>query len=200
MNLSRRILASFAVVALLAAVAAKPAEAHLISLGTYFLASPLGSPSAEAAWIESVVSGAPDLTYLNKWDGESGFDNVPPGAVDEIHFDVDPGGESSTQTIEWDLTGTGYSALYVLIKDGEADDPSTPSDHTKLAYYRLYEVSSDQTIIGGPDEVAFTSPAKDISHISWYGVVSSVPDGGATIMLLGTALVGLGALRRKFQL
>jgi hypothetical protein len=28
---------------------------------------------------------------------------------------------------------------------------------------------------------------------------ASVPDGGATLMLLGSALVGLGALRRKFR-
>jgi hypothetical protein len=29
--------------------------------------------------------------------------------------------------------------------------------------------------------------------------ISSVPDGGATLMLLGGALIGLGALRRKFR-
>lgn len=35
------------------------------------------------------------------------------------------------------------------------------------------------------------------SHYSLYNY-SGVPDGGATLMLLGGALVGLGALRRKF--
>lgn len=35
----------------------------------------------------------------------------------------------------------------------------------------------------------------------WYdaGSTTDVPDGGATLMLLGGALVGLGALRRKFR-
>jgi hypothetical protein len=37
-----------------------------------------------------------------------------------------------------------------------------------------------------------------LSHISWFTPVT-VPDGGATLMLLGGALVGLGALRRKFR-
>ena len=31
-------------------------------------------------------------------------------------------------------------------------------------------------------------------------VVQGVPDGGATMMLLGGALIGLGVLRRKFRL
>ena len=33
----------------------------------------------------------------------------------------------------------------------------------------------------------------------WGSVPTTVPDGGATLMLLGGALVGLGALRRKFR-
>ena len=37
-----------------------------------------------------------------------------------------------------------------------------------------------------------------LSHITWFTPVT-VPDGGATLMLLGGALVGLGALRRKFR-
>jgi hypothetical protein len=42
------------------------------------------------------------------------------------------------------------------------------------------------------------------SHYTSYAPVTvgggaSVPDGGATLMLLGSALVGLGALRRKFR-
>ena len=35
-----------------------------------------------------------------------------------------------------------------------------------------------------------------LSHVAWLSRVT-VPDGGATLMLLGGALLGLGALRRK---
>ena len=38
-----------------------------------------------------------------------------------------------------------------------------------------------------------------ISHYTVFGAVPTVPDGGATLMMLGGALVGLGALRRRFS-
>jgi len=43
-----------------------------------------------------------------------------------------------------------------------------------------------------------TVPTGALSHISTFNGVT-VPDGGMTLMLLGGALVGLGALRRKFR-
>jgi hypothetical protein len=42
----------------------------------------------------------------------------------------------------------------------------------------------------------FAPGGPGLSHISLYNK-TTVPDGGATLMLLGGALVGLGALRRK---
>ena len=43
-------------------------------------------------------------------------------------------------------------------------------------------------------------PSAGLSHISVFNSFKKdVPDGGATLMLLGGALVGLGALRRKFR-
>jgi len=44
----------------------------------------------------------------------------------------------------------------------------------------------------------FEGDGPGLSHISAYNK-TTVPDGGATLMLLGGALVGLGALRRKFR-
>jgi hypothetical protein len=185
MKLARGILVTAAVATLLSG---RPAEAGLIDLGTAFLSSPLGSPSAEADWIEDRADLAHDLTYLNKWDaGGSGFDSVPPGAVTSSHFTVTPGGAETSQLITWDLAGTGYAAQYVLIKDGK-----TPEGH----YYRLYEVTADQ-VITGTDTVRFTNPEKNISHIAWYGVPAAVPDGGATVALLGLGFIALGVARRK---
>ena len=46
-------------------------------------------------------------------------------------------------------------------------------------------------LVPGIDESVASGPV---------AVPSSVPDGGATMALLGLGLVGLGALRRKFQI
>jgi hypothetical protein len=43
-----------------------------------------------------------------------------------------------------------------------------------------------------------SGPGTGTSHYSLYNY-TRVPDGGMTLMLLGGALVGLGALRRKFR-
>ncbi len=43
-------------------------------------------------------------------------------------------------------------------------------------------------------------PADRLSHWSVYnGTSTSVPDGGTTVMLLGAALLGLGALKRRIR-
>jgi hypothetical protein len=47
---------------------------------------------------------------------------------------------------------------------------------------------------GVPDTTYFNDGKR-----AWFGPNLSVPDGGATLMLLGGALVGLAALRRKFR-
>jgi hypothetical protein len=55
--------------------------------------------------------------------------------------------------------------------------------------------------IGGavPSTITFKAPSK--YGLSWYDafdkVTTTVPDGGGTLVLLGTALSGLGLLRRK---
>jgi hypothetical protein len=187
----RRILASAAIAA---ALSVGSAEAHLIDLGEFYTPNVLANPGAEADYIETFLGLGFDLTYLNKWnapkeDGTGGgFEGG--GAVDDDKFSVDPGGISNTQEIEWDLTGTGYAALYVLVKDGKTADGH---------YYRLYEVSDDQTVVGGPDLVTLDNPVKDISHIAWFGARASVPDGGLTLTMLGFALAGLGLVRLRFN-
>jgi hypothetical protein len=188
----KRRAAVLASVAAMALMAASPAQADLIPFdngnsGYYLFASPLGSPSDEAAWIAS-VTGA-DVTYLNKFNYGStgGFDNT--GAVGSASFDPGGSAKGTEKTISWNLTGTGYEASYVLIKNG------TVGGHL----YRLYMVTDDQAI-SGSGTVTFGPiyPSKQISHVGWFGSgATSVPDGGTTLLLLGSALVGLGALRRR---
>ncbi len=79
---------------------------------------------------------------------------------------------------------------YLLVKDGK----QTP------AWY-LFNL----TLLGwnGTDDLVLSGfwPAQgSISHVTLYGTTSTnrVPDGGMTISLLGSALVGLGLLRRRF--
>ena len=62
--------------------------------------------------------------------------------------------------------------------------------------YRFYGVSADETLIGS-GTVTFDNPVKNISQVDFFGSPDGqVPDGGTTVMLLGTALGSLGMARR----
>ena len=174
-------------------------QASLIDLGVRLIPPPpLGNPSAEADWIEGDQGLTFGLEYLEKFDtGGGGFDGggLAPDSGPASYTVTNPGG-AATSDITWDLTGTGKEALYVLVKDGKDGGPGGSGNF----YYHLYEVSDDQAVVGGPDTVTINY-AKDISHISWFGgPATSVPDGGAAIILLGVSLLGMGGFRRLIGL
>ena len=97
-------------------------------------------------------------------------------------------------------------------------DP-TPQSYNQLTF--TFSGSGGSQIVYGSDVVAGLSgvtPGTTNLAVSIYGLNAfntvtvtatqeafefvpgvAVPDGGATLMLLGSALVGLGALRRKFR-
>jgi hypothetical protein len=187
-----RMLKYLAATAIAVSGLASVASATLIDLGTRLLASPLGSPADEADFIESDQSLTFDLTYLNQFRYGAGF--LDDGAVDNgTHFTVAPTTDTPTAAIAWNLVGTGFELSYVFVKDGTLD---MGAQHL----YHLYGVDDLQALIGSG--IVTTDGAKDISHITFFGVAANgppngVPDGGATVMLLGTALAGLGALRRR---
>jgi hypothetical protein len=88
------------------------------------------------------------------------------------------------------LTGSGWGATYLLIKDG---------DVAGGWLYRLYVVTDDQFLVGG-GTIDFELYDRQISHVTWFGTPGgTVPDGGMTLTLLGSALFGLGLLRRKLR-
>ncbi len=165
------------------------AKADLIDLGIRTVSSVIGNPTAEGNYIESDQGLSFDLTYLNKFDYGSGFDNG--GALVSSFFTVSPNsGETANATISWDLTGTGFLLNYVFLKDGRDGDNFL---------YHLYGVTADQTTIGGGDVTI--NGRKGISHIAFYGsqgTTTTVPEGGATAALLGMALCGVGLGRRYF--
>lgn len=180
------------------------AQAHLV-LVDYYLWDTLGNPSSEAAQIESTLGlTAGSLTYLNKFDYGSGYDDK--GAVDYDssipNFSVSPdSGDTATATVGWDLTDSGYFASYVLVKDGKEGGPDG------LTYYSLWRVTDDQKWVSNGDPVdlevdANSGATKDISHISWFGGAGSpppipTPDGGSTAILLGSALFGISFWARR---
>jgi hypothetical protein len=145
------------------------------------------NPSTEIAQIEA-NSTLEDLVYLARYDfsdnggGSWSYgDPIFTGLFTATQYTGNP----ATSTVTWDLTGTGYTLEAVVTK-------------TARESLNLYTVADDQKIkdLVGQD-VNF--PGKDsISHISFYGNrgTTNVPEGGASVALLGLALGGLGAARR----
>lgn len=91
---------------------------------------------------------------------------------------------------DFSITYTGGSSIapgqiYLLVKDGNRE----------VAWY-FYSLNwnGTETISG----TGFWPQQGSISHVSLYRG-RSVPDGGATVALLGIGLLGLGAMRRKLS-
>lgn len=89
------------------------------------------------------------------------------------------------------------------VQYGGTDGPLT-LDVTGYAYlFNKYGGTAHVWVVAGLSSVTFDTQIGQgggLSHYSLYGTFKKdVPDGGATLMLLGGALVGLGALRRKLS-
>ena len=130
------------------------------------------------------------ITLISKQPDNEG---VLPGELHVVPLDFT--GYSSAG-ISWDLTGDGYVAKYVAVKDGSTVGPN--GEH-----WLYYEVTENQGIIGGGQVTTqvFQNTAGNISHISLYGIEggdTKVPEP-ATLLLLGSGLVGFIGLRRKIK-
>lgn len=161
-------------------------KAHLIDLGAFGMASPIGNPQEEADFIEGRIPLSYQLTPLGKHDYDTGWED---GAADQNDFLIDPSTpETDRANVSWDLTGSGYVLNYILVKDGRGSGE---------LQYHLYEVHASHALVGGPEEVTINFQ-KGLSHISFFGSQqTSAPDGGATAALLGLGFLGLAAFGRK---
>jgi hypothetical protein len=80
---------------------------------------------------------------------------------------------------------SGFDEVYLYVKDGNQDP----------AFY-IFDISTWNGT-ADLDLQGFWPGNGAISHVAIYaGGTTSVPDGGATLVLLGTALAGLGVVRK----
>jgi hypothetical protein len=131
----------------------------------------------------SQIAGLTDLYKSEVPSGEEGSFQNSYSTV----YDNDPN-DPADATITHDGPNTITNAAYLFVKDGNANP----------GWY-LFDISGwDGTttiVLEG-----FWPQQGAISHISIYGGGGNrVPDGGATVALLGVGLLGLGAIRRKLS-
>jgi VPDSG-CTERM motif len=169
------------------------ASAHLLEPFQFFTNGPIGNPAAELNYLQTHGGGSYLPTflpatsqYLGKFNQGGSSENGTINISQYVTISVVSG---NTWDISWNLTGSGFTLDGVLIKDGNVQGLGM--------LYRFYGVSADETLIGS-GTVTFDDPVKDISHITFFGSPGGgvVPDGGATVMLLGAALGLLGIARR----
>jgi hypothetical protein len=136
---------------------------------------PLGPPSAERAYL--LANGYIDecCQVAGKFEGAGSNQFFTVTVIDASHWQV-----------SWDFTGTNFTFCGALIKDGAVEGQQL---------YSFFGVTSDE-LVQGSGIVSFSN-LRGISHITLFaGPCAGVPDGGATVMLLGAALGSLGMARR----
>jgi len=140
-----------------------------------------------------------DVCLIDKAEWDEGGEFNLSDKISIEYLDPDPGetlGDGNYQGAElsWDFTGTGIEVYAVAVKDGVAS-------HEGLKWI-WYEVSNtdldDQTVIGGGIVDTWANGQGQISNIALYGNSSPVPEP-ATVLLLGTGLVGLAGFKKKFK-
>ena len=163
------------------------AQAHLLDPVQFTTNSPIGSGTDENTFLQGQNLLPGTSQFLGKFE-DNGFEN---GAINISQFVTINQVSGNTWEITWNLTGSGFTLDGVLIKDGRIQGAGE--------LYRFYGVSADEALIGS-GTVTFDNPIRDISHISFFGSPGGqVPDGGATVMLLGAALGALGMVRRHLK-
>jgi VPDSG-CTERM motif len=177
-----------AVIVAVAGLGLQHAQAHLLDPQQFFTNGPIGNPSQELSFLQNTGALPGTSQFLGKFENSGAVED---GAINISQFVTLDMINANTWEISWNLTGSGFTLDGVLIKDGNVQG--------KGMLYRFYGVSADEKLIGS-GIVTFDSPVRGISHLTLFGSPGgSVPDGGATVMLLGLGLSSLGIVRRYLK-
>ena len=152
-----------------------------------FIPSPAlpGTGVNDSAAVMQRLTGYDCLEQLYKDDGPE------TGLIDLFETDLVAG---TSTTVILDYTGTGsffdsYSHGYIVVKGGRG-----------WVYYSLEGWDGTEDIQVSNADLVGNNPNGNkpaISHVSVYGCEGGdVPEGGASVALLGLGLAGLGAARR----
>jgi len=156
--------------------------------GAYYLgyvnpATP-SNPSAEVFYINY-------LRLLNAGEMETGV-NPPPNP---------PNTEYTFSRVESTLAGPFAPAILAGASTGNS--PMTPITSVAGFYYLIAKYGTTAHVwvvsgLAGSIEIPLSlGQGGGLSHWSLYRVTNGVPDGGATLGLLGLAMLGLGFIRQR---
>lgn len=151
----------------------------------------------DAYYLGSIVNGVPcgdgnELSWLNELIGmepNTSQESTDP-AGETLHRSSNDFGDlkNANSGVKQDDNGSRtveLTSAYVLGKYGNGSD-----EKTSYVWY-----------IGGLSEgdiLDLSAARTDLSHTNLFSS-ASVPDGGATVALLGLSILGFGAVRRKLK-
>jgi hypothetical protein len=188
-KITKRIAVSLAIAGVLAG-SILIANATVVDLGERHLGARLSGKQAAIDFIVADQNLDHTLTYLNAFDADGDWDDAH-GAVDSSHFGaalIDGGVHAN---ISWDLGTTGFQLSYVLLKDGNFGGTDF--------LYHLYGVTPDEVFNSMGDQFVTVDDdgVRKITYLSFFGIPGNpVPEGGASLVLLGSGLGAIELLRR----
>jgi hypothetical protein len=140
---------------------------------------------------------AVDVQTNGRVDSGAGFANITPANGDPlISLTFTPADNTlfSDFSFRGQLTAAGFVTVTVVDSDGFSFTFTTPSEGKDDDIPRFGVISHDGETI---DHVTVTANSfKEFKQVEFSFGNASVPDGGATVMLLGMGLSGLGLVRR----
>jgi hypothetical protein len=139
--------------------------------------------------VNAVLGDGAVVLNTNTPDTDYKFDvpGTESGDTDTYETVISNGG--LTATVTWSPTGS-VSVSDIYLKAGN-DYIYWDTSAVDWSTYDGFSITNDQLLNTG------SGKAHEISHISVNGAGASVPDGGATIVLVGASLLGMSFLVRR---
>jgi hypothetical protein len=167
----------------------------LVLLFAFSVGSVWAIPIAELSYLETDLGGIWQYNYTvtNAADpvADAGFN------LYDVFFTFDP---TVTFTItslpfDWDaIDGPGFADAYSLLPGA----PSVGADIAPGTSLSGFIFQFDDRVGDLPFEVTFENPADLLNPVLYSGTSAPIPEP-ATLLLIGTGLVGLAASRKKFR-